>query len=178
MLMIIASTMSFLTTVAEGGTQMFGSPIFLILQAAVAVSTPAPAPVPASTLPQWMAGCWTTQGAPMATEECWTAPRGGMMLGSSHTVDAQDTTRAFEHMRMVRDGEQIVFIAQPGGTAASRFPLLRSALRDGRPFLEFGNDAHDYPQRIRYWLEADGGLVGEISLADGSRPTRWAYQRR
>ena len=114
MLMIIASTMSFLTTVAEGGTQMFGSPICLILQAAVAVSTPAPAPVPASTLPQWMAGCWTTQGAPMATEECWTAPRGGMMLGSSHTVDAQDTTRAFEHMRMVRDGEQIVFIAQPG----------------------------------------------------------------
>ena len=157
---------------------MMSGSILLILQAALAGATPTLAPVPAPALPEWMAGCWITQGTPLTTEECWTAPRGSMMLGSTHTVDARDVTRAFEHMRMMRDGAQIVFIAQPGGTAGARFPLLRSALRDGRPFLEFGDDAHDYPQRIRYWLEADGRLIGEISLADGSRPMRWSYQRR
>jgi hypothetical protein len=40
----------------------------------------------------------------------------------------------------------------------------------------FANPAHDYPQRIRYWLEGNA-LNAEISRIDGSKTVRWTYRR-
>ena len=42
--------------------------------------------------------------------------------------------------------------------------------------ITFVNAAHDYPQRVHYRRTA-AGLDAEISLADGSKPTKWSYRR-
>ncbi len=147
--------------------------------AAMLMWAQASAAAPATELPGWMAGCWITQEASAdaaRTEECWTLARGQLMLGSSHTF-VTGTTRAFEHMRIEQRGAELTFVAQPGGVAPTRFALIDSGMEDGRPWLLFANAAHDYPQHVRYALAADGALVGEIAMADGSRVMRWRYYR-
>ena len=42
--------------------------------------------------------------------------------------------------------------------------------------IRFVNATNDYPQRIRYSLKS-GKIEAEISLLDGSKPTRWTYRR-
>ncbi len=132
----------------------------------------------ASPLPGWMAGCWMTAGEGSCTEECWTVPRGAMMLGSSHTFEGGET-RWFEHMRIEREAEGLVFIAQPGGSPPTRFAIAATPVgADGQPVgVLFVSAEHDYPQRVHYFLDADGALVGEISMMDGSRVQRWVYRR-
>lgn len=135
-------------------------------------------PIEAPLLPSWMAGCWMAEGDGNQTEECWTVPRGAMMLASSHTFVPGDT-RAFEHMRIVREGGTLVFIAQPGGNLPVRFVLTPNAMGSltARQTVAFRNLANDYPQIIQYYSEADGSMIAEISMADGSRSQRWVFRR-
>lgn len=125
-------------------------------------------PVP---LPGFLAGCWEQLKADRWTEECWTAPRGGLMIGSGR--DGQgDSVRHWEWMRIERatDGSVSLY-GSPKGAAPVAFRLTQSSADEA----VFVNSAHDYPQRIRYRRTATG-IDAEISLADGSRPNRWTYR--
>ncbi|MEQ1726440.1 MAG: DUF6265 family protein [Sphingopyxis sp.] len=142
-----------------------------------------PAPVVVETvmttesLPGWMAGCWMADGVRGArTEECWTVPRGEMMLGSGHSFVGGQST-AFEHMRIVTEGRTLVFFGQPGGVTATRFTLIERRGEAGRASVTFENREHDYPQRIVYAQQEGGGLQATISLADGSRANSWTFRR-
>lgn len=131
----------------------------------------------AVALPDWMAGCWVSEGDGDArTEECWTSPRGSMLLGSGH-IYAGPRTRSFEHMRIESVEGSLVFVAQPGGSPPTRFALqatrVGADLRDG---LLFVNVENDYPQRVQYWREG-AELVAEISQIDGSNAMRWRFRR-
>jgi len=124
-----------------------------------------------------MAGCWIAErGEGRQSEECWTAPRGTMLLGSGHMFTA-DRSLGFEHMRIVREESGLVFIAQPGGAPPTRFSLETGADDDpAARRVSFVNAANDYPQRVTYWL-AEGRLEAEIVQLDGSRPIRWTFRR-
>lgn len=157
--------------------------VSMLALAAVTMMVPGMAQEPGtppatSPLPGWMAGCWMTTGEGVRTEECWTVPRGTMMLGSSHSFEG-GATRWFEHMRIVREPDGLVFIAQPGGAPPTRFTqAVAPAGADGQPAgVAFTSAEHDYPQRVHYFLNADGALVGEISMLDGTRVQRWVYRR-
>jgi hypothetical protein len=129
-------------------------------------------------LPDWMAGCWEQRSGDRWSEECWTIPRAGMMMGSGRS-GVGDRLSDWETMQILLDydlgGQSIVrmvFIGAPKGKNGTVFAWSPS--KD--PGLTFGNQAHDYPQRIRYWREGEE-LVAEIALADGTRPVRWRYRR-
>ena len=66
-------------------------------------------------------------------------------------------------------------MAQPGGVPPPDFKLLESDARS----MVFENKAHDFPQRVRYGLRADGALEASISgLQDGeTRTESWHYLR-
>ena len=40
----------------------------------------------APELPAWMAGCWEARDGDRWSEECWTIPRAGMMMGSGRNL--------------------------------------------------------------------------------------------
>jgi formylmethanofuran dehydrogenase subunit B len=126
-------------------------------------------------LPEWMAGCWEQRKGENWTEECWTAPGGGVMLGSGRTV-VGGKLRDWEAMQiMLHDVEtnaKMVFWASPGGKNRTAFAWSPSEMSG----VTFYNVAHDYPQRVRYWREGEQ-LKAEVSLADGSKPMRWTYKR-
>ena len=138
---------------------------------ATAILWPGVAFAQQTALPLWMAGCWEMRTGERWAEECWTAPRGGQMLGSGRTGDANGV-RSFEFMRIERDGEGLAFRASPGGEGWTSFASAADP-GDGVTFL---NAANDYPQRVRYWLEGTE-LRAEISLLDGSNATRFAFRR-
>jgi hypothetical protein len=137
------------------------------------IGTSVAAPPLAAQVPQplgWMVGTWCTptQGGTQ-TCETWQHMVGNTMQGLSRTRRPDGTART-ETMRIARTSSQyVVHVESPGEDAADFFsPLVETASRS----VTFTNAANPYPQRIRYWREGEV-LVGEVSMLDGSRTTRW-----
>ena len=139
--------------------------IFALISATAALALDPPA-----TLPGWLAGAWEMREGDSWSDEYWTAPRAGLMIGAAR-VGRGDALQMWETTRIERKADgSISFFAQPRGVPASEFPLVAH----GDAMIEFANPAHDYPQRIRYWRE--GRLLkARISLMDGSKPMEWSY---
>ncbi|MEZ5319037.1 MAG: DUF6265 family protein [Vicinamibacterales bacterium] len=136
--------------------------------------TPA-APTPARAgidVLAWLAGTWTSVPGGPVTEERWTEPGGGAMLGTSRTI-AGGRLVAFEYLRVVERDGGLVYVAQPGGRPPTEFVLTRA---DGTHAV-FENPAHDYPQVISYTLGPDGELVARISDRDGGRAQAFRFRR-
>lgn len=122
-------------------------------------------------LPGWMAGTWMMEDGANWSDEVWTDPRGGMMLGLSRSgFGPQLQNWEITQIRFKNDGS-VSFFAQPQGKAAVEFPLVLIS----EEAIEFANPAHDYPQRIRYWRQGKL-LMAEISRIDGSDAMRWNYR--
>ncbi|MES2042492.1 MAG: DUF6265 family protein [Pseudomonadota bacterium] len=151
--------------------------ISTILSIALATIAPAAAgnaqsAVPDAGAPGWMAGCWSQQKASKWTEECWMAPRGGVMLGAGRAGSGEKLSE-WEAMQIIPGpGGRLVYWASPDGGAWVSF----TEASRGPTEIVFANAAHDYPQRIRYWREGET-LNAEISLLDGSKAMRWQYKR-
>lgn len=148
--------------------------ILSIALAAIAASCAgtAQSAAPDAGAPGWMAGCWSQRKVPKWTEECWMAPRGGVMLGAGR-AGAGDTLSEWEAMQIIAGtGGKLVYWASPDGGARVSF----TEVSRGPTEIVFANAAHDYPQRIRYWREGET-LNAEISLLDGSKAMRWQYKR-
>ena len=132
----------------------------------------AAAPVQDSGL-GWMSGVWCTVA--VAGEqicEVWSEEIAGGVAGLSSTRKGGAEVSS-EHMVIGIHHGTLTFIAKPKDAAApTYFPLVSR----GATELVFENRDHDYPQRIRYWRDGDV-LMAEISLADGSKPMRWRYER-
>jgi hypothetical protein len=105
----------------------------------------------------WMAGSWVSDSAGTRTEEHWTAPIGGLMVGMNRLVIGGQA-RAFEFMHIREQGDTIVYLAQPSGRPATPFTMIELGNRRAM----FENRAHDFPQRIIYWLAPDGSLKARV----------------
>jgi len=146
-----------------------------IMMAATAMllmaTTPAPAPAVGDLA--WMAGSWVKEQGGEWSEESWSGPRGGVMIGHSLS-GAGDKASAFEFL-ILRPGADgaLAYVAQPGGGAPVAFALVER----GPASAVFENATHDYPQRIAYVRDGDT-LTATISLLDGSKAMSWTYQRR
>ena len=144
--------------------------MLLMIAAILAADVPAPA------LPAWMAGCWEQRSGEKWTEECWTAPRAGIMLGSgrSGTGGVLDNWEVMQIERVETDDpviDPITFYGAPRGKNPTAFAWVRNGKGAG---ITFVNAGHDYPQQIRYWREGKY-LMAETSLADGTKAQRWRY---
>ncbi|UKK83314.1 DUF6265 family protein [Sphingopyxis sp. BSN-002] len=144
--------------------------ILLAGLSALLLAAAAPAKIDALA---WMAGSWVQEKEGRWTEEYWTVPRGGAMLGASRSGRA-DALREFEFLRIQpgKDGT-LAYIAQPGGGAPVEFRLAQHDVTSAT----FENPAHDYPQRIRYARDGDV-MTATISAIDGSKAMSWVYTRR
>lgn len=139
-----------------------------IIAAALALSARANAN--AAELPDWLTGEWQQERGSRWTEEVWTLPRGGVMIGIGRSGSGE-SLKSWEVMRIVRGADgSLALHAAPEGGAATVFPLVELGVRD----ISFANPAHDYPQRIRYWREGRL-LMAETARMDGSDTQSWTY---
>ena len=134
---------------------------------------PPAAPPEAASL-AWMAGTWTGVKDGVFSEETWTAPGGGAMLGV-HRDLREGRMVGFEFLRIDADKEGLTYWASPGGQPATPFRLKESGPRR----VVFENPTHDFPQRILYWLGDDGKLNARIEGTVQGKPgaEEWAWSR-
>jgi hypothetical protein len=121
----------------------------------------------------WLGGRWVSEAEGRWTEESWSTPRGGVMLGHSR-AGRGETMREFEFLRIAPGADGVIaYHAQPGGRPAVAFRLVA---REGTS-ATFENPQHDFPQRIRYVRDGDS-LTATISAMDGSNAMSWRFRRQ
>ncbi len=120
----------------------------------------------------FMSGCWkTARGAAPEYRECYTAPKAGMMQGSSQTIENGKTT-FFEFSLVLEAAGKIVYRPFIKGVQTVDFTLTKLTSAEA----VFENLAHDFPQRIIYRKGADGTLTARIEDAAGKKFDQWVMQ--
>lgn len=121
----------------------------------------------------WLHGCWQGRSGDVSTEEWWTAPKGGLMLGLHRDVKG-DRAIGFEFLRIQETKSGVTYFGSPMGKPAT--PFVESERSKER--VAFENKAHDFPQRIEYWLDAAGQLHARVEGSVGgtkeSEVSTWA----
>jgi hypothetical protein len=110
----------------------------------------------------WMAGDWQTTPGKMQSEEHWTQPAGGTLIGMSRTL-AGGKTVFFEYLRIEARADGIYYVAHPKARPGTDFKLTRTSTQE----VVFENPAHDFPKRIIYRKNADGSLTARVE-GDGT----------
>jgi uncharacterized protein DUF6265 len=133
-----------------------------------------PAATPAQTISElsWLAGDWqTAAGGRSQTDEHWTHPAGGSMLGLSRTV-AGGRTHEFEYLRIEQREDGIYYVAHPKARCpATDFKMTRLTATEA----VFENPAHDFPKRITYRKTAAGSIVASVDAGPGSKSLTFTY---
>ena len=118
----------------------------------------------------WMSGVWVSASG---SEERWTPPAGGAMLGVSRTL-RKGVMIEFEFLCLVERGGGVVYQAMPNArTPPTDFALTRIEQNSAT----FENPAHDFPKSIRYTLGADGTLEAMVSGDPAQRPRTFTFKR-
>ena len=135
--------------------------------------TMAMAPAPRIADFGWLSGAWVSETKDGWTEELWTSPRGGMLLGTNRSGKGAKAT-GYEYMRIEADANgRISFWGSPGGKPAVPFALVSSGPREA----VFENPKHDYPTRIVYRRQGRV-LSATVSGPGGANPLSWKFVRR
>jgi hypothetical protein len=125
----------------------------------------------------WVGGTWLSEPAAAGgstTEERWTSPAGGSMIGTSRTIRGTSMT-AYEFLCIVERDGSLVYNAMPNGRAPATEFVLTSFTKDS---ATFENPSHDYPKVIKYTRRADGALETAISGATGQRVVTVVLKRQ
>jgi Domain of unknown function (DUF6265) len=151
---------------------------WLCLALAACASTPMPEPDVERLVSEddalgfcsFMAGSWiarsaSSDGIVQSSEEHWTHAAGGTMLGMNRLIVGGRTV-FFENLRIESRPEGIFYLASPRGRSpATAFRLvMREPLK-----VVFENPEHDYPQRISYWMNAEGQLHARVEGLQGGK---------
>lgn len=123
----------------------------------------------------WLEGRWTGTAGGVEMEEIWTSPSGGVLLGMHKDVKAGRVV-GFEFLRIAPgEGGALTYFASPRSAAPTPFRATEVSERR----VVFANPAHDFPQRILYWLDGAGALHARIEGMVGGkqRGEEWTWTR-
>lgn len=122
----------------------------------------------------WLAGSWREAKDARETEEFWLPPKGGVMLGVNRTTRAGRAAQ-FEFLRIAKTERGVSYFAMPGGDPATEFRMVACEVNR----VVFENEHHDFPNRVIYWLHANGDLGARIEgrIQGKPRAVEWRFQK-
>jgi hypothetical protein len=122
----------------------------------------------------WLEGLWTGAKDGIEMEERWTSTKGGALLGVHRDVK-NGRMVSFEFFRIDTTKDGAFYFASPRGATPTLFKLV--TLEDKR--VVFENKAHDFPQRILYWLDTAGALHARIEgpLRGKEASEEWVWKK-
>jgi hypothetical protein len=121
----------------------------------------------------WLAGCWDSRRAERHINEQWMAPEGLTMLGMSRTVANAQTTE-YEFLLIRESARGLEYVSRPSGQAEATFTSVRVSATE----VVFENPTHDFPTRIIYQRQSDGGLTAAIEGTLNGQPRRIEFPYR
>lgn len=139
-----------------------------------------PAPTPQASVPgratqlEWLAGTWVGTTGSSTSEERWSPPAGGSMLGIARTLRGGGLA-AFEFLCITERNGGLVYQAMPNGRQpATDFTLTKIDARS----MTFENPANSFPKSIRYSLLSDDTLEAVISGAGGQDARTFRFKKQ
>jgi Domain of unknown function (DUF6265) len=122
----------------------------------------------------WLEGRWEGEQDGLLMEEHWTSLKGGALLGLHRDVK-RGRMVSFEFLRIQATPQGIVYFASPRSQPPVAFALVEAAQKRA----VFENKQHDFPQRILYWLDADGAMHARIEGAQGGKRVseEWVWKK-
>lgn len=118
----------------------------------------------------WLEGSW--HDSKLGITETWKMT-GDSLSGRSY-MQKEGQEQDMEKMWLVRRGNGIWYIVQPAGQA-ELVEFEFQPLKNGK--YVFINLKNDYPQKIVYEKQGKD-VIATISLADGSEPFSFNYQKK
>lgn len=122
----------------------------------------------------WLTGGWGSEQDGRWTEEWWTPPRFGQMLGVNQSGrDGKKPSHEFLRISLEADGS-IVYWGGPEGAVPTPFKLTSQSAGS----VVFENPKHDFPQKIEYRLSATT-LTATVSGSENGKvqSMSWTWQR-
>lgn len=119
----------------------------------------------------FLAGNWTGSQGGASMQEIWTTSPGGIMVGLHKDVFPNGRS-SFEFLRIVNTESGITYLASPGGSEPTSFPLKE--VKGTKAIFE--NLDHDFPQRIIYTRQNDQ-LTVRIEDASGEKGMGWVWSK-
>jgi hypothetical protein len=113
----------------------------------------------------FMTGCWAFQSGDTETEEYWTKPAGGMMVGLSRTVKGSRTI--FTEYTQIREQNGTVSMFVQLGLAKSQTEFRLTKLAVGEAV--FTSDLEN-PKRLIYRKKDDGSLFARTEGTKNGQP--------
>jgi hypothetical protein len=122
----------------------------------------------------FLEGRWVGEKDGVAMEEQWTGAAGGTLLGVHKDVKGGRLV-SWEFIRIGTTPEGTFYFASPRSAPPTPFKLVEV----GANRAVFENKAHDFPQRILYWLDDKGALHARIEGPDGGREVseEWVWTK-
>ena len=105
----------------------------------------------------WLEGRWSGEKDGVLVEEYWTNPEGGALLGLHRDVK-DGRLASWEFLRIDSTNAGVFYFASPRSAPPTPFKLVER----GDQRVVFESKQHDFPQRILYWLDAQGLLHARI----------------
>lgn len=120
----------------------------------------------------WMSGTWTQARDGEIVQESWLGPRGRTMVATNLSSGKRNS---FEFLRIVEKDGALSYLASPGGKAPTEFKLKEMSEKK----VVFENPANDFPQRVMYWIEADGAMKARIegTIQGKERGMEWRFEK-
>jgi hypothetical protein len=144
----------------------------LMLVLSMLQAAPEPAAGPDVAALAWMTGSWGASEGATDTEEHWTAPKAGTLLGMNRTTRGGKTAM-FEFLRIEARPDGIFYMASPGGRPPTPFKLKEAQ----KERAVFENPEHDFPQRVLYWKDG-ASLCARIEGTRKGKPAsqEWCWK--
>jgi hypothetical protein len=122
----------------------------------------------------WMEGTWVGEKDGVRMEEVWTGIRGGALLGMHSDVKAGRLV-GWEFLRIAPVDGRVTYLASPRSAPPTPFTLVEA----GEKRAVFENKAHDFPQRILYWIDDKGAMHARIEGPQDGRTAseEWVWTR-
>lgn len=184
---------------------------FASLSSAQAPPSPSPSATPAAApsataLPSsldalaWLRGCWAGAVNRRDFLEHWSPPRGGMMVGFSHTAVAprlegarkerldapakapvdpsRERTQDYEYLRLEARSDGIYYVAVPSGKKEVVFKLTEVSEDGAAKLFTFTNLVDEFPQRLIYRHATEGWLYAQVTGKSDKGPGDVVYPMR
>jgi hypothetical protein len=127
----------------------------------------------------WLEGCWRGEVNQREFREHWLPPRGALMIGASHTVNA-GKTQGYEYLRLEprADGIYYVNLAMSPGIQETSYKLIDRSMDKEDEIFTFANPALEFPQKISYRHNSGGWLYATVDGKVGGVDRQVIYPMR
>jgi hypothetical protein len=142
-----------------------GFPARFLLAAGLAIHAGAAVAADCASLASmdWLLGEWLADGGKSTWRESWVPAGPATWEGVGvETSKADPAKSSAEDLRLVEMGGAVFYVAKVGH---NELPVAFRLVECGDGSLTFTNPAHDFPRRLDYARQPDGGL--QVRVSDG-----------